>query len=94
MICLIFQKWLEKHLQNKYKNHRRSNNYKVCTAVPRCFPNILNVENVNLSEDKIGRPPLWSYETDLDSDFSHQSPTYAVSSVHFKHTLISYVHWT
>jgi hypothetical protein len=31
--------------------------------IARCFPNILDVmvlENVNLSEDKIGRPPLWS----------------------------------
>jgi hypothetical protein len=50
------------------------------------------LENVNLSSDKMGRPPLWSNET--DSDFCHQSPTYTVSSVYFNHALISYVHWT
>jgi hypothetical protein len=34
----------------------RGNNYEVCTAVARCFQNILDVvvlENVNLSEDEI-----------------------------------------
>jgi hypothetical protein len=88
-IYLISQKWLEKNCRKNYKNHPRSNNYEVCTAVAHCFPNILDVmvlENVNLSEDKIGLPPLWSNET--DSDFCHHSPTYAVSSVYFNHTLI------
>ena len=27
----------------KYKNHLRSNNYEVCTALVRCIPNILDV---------------------------------------------------
>jgi hypothetical protein len=31
------------------------------------------LENVNLSEDKIGWPPLWSNKTNLD--FCRQSPT-------------------
>jgi hypothetical protein len=63
------------------------------TAVTHCFPNILDVlalENINLSSDEIGRPPLWPNET--DSDFCHQSPTYAVSNLYFNHTSISYVH--
>jgi hypothetical protein len=76
---------LKKYCRKKpYKNHLRSNNYEVCTAVARCFPNIVDVmvlENINLSSDEIGRPPLWSNEADLD--FCHQSPTYAVSSVYF-----------
>jgi hypothetical protein len=43
-----------------HKNHLRSNNYEVCThgaAVAHCFQTILNaivLENINLSEDKIG----------------------------------------
>jgi hypothetical protein len=40
------------------KKHLRSNKYEVCTAVAHCFPNILNaivLENINLSEDKMGR---------------------------------------
>jgi hypothetical protein len=85
----------KKNCRKKYENHHRSNNYKVCTDVARCFPNILDamvLENINLSEDKIGRPPLWSNETELD--FCHQLLMYAVSSVYFNHTLISYVHWT
>jgi hypothetical protein len=53
---------LEKFLQEKKcKYHLRRNNYEVYTAVARCFPNIFDVmvlENINLSEDKIGRPPL------------------------------------
>jgi hypothetical protein len=56
------------------------------------FPNILDVmvlQNVNLSEDKIGRPPLWSNDTDVD--FCHQSLIYAVSRAYFNRTLISYV---
>jgi hypothetical protein len=63
-IYLISQKWLgEKTAEKNYKKYFRSNNYEVCTAVARCFPNILDVmvlENINLSLDKIGRPPLWS----------------------------------
>jgi hypothetical protein len=77
----------------KYKKHLRRNNYEVCTAVACCFPNILGVmvfANVNLSSDKIGQSPLWSNKT--DSDFCHQSATYAVRSVYFNNTLISYVH--
>jgi hypothetical protein len=45
-----------------------------CTAVERCFQNILDVmvlENIMFSSDKIGRLPLWSNETDLG--FCHQS---------------------
>jgi hypothetical protein len=41
----------EKNLQKKLlKNHLGSNNYEVCAAVARCFPNILAVmalENIN-----------------------------------------------
>jgi hypothetical protein len=57
-----------KNFKKKYKNHLRSNNYEVCTAVAHCFPNILDVialENINLSQDKIRRPPMWSNETDF-----------------------------
>jgi hypothetical protein len=47
----ISQKWIEKKIAEKnYKNHLRSNNYEVYTAVARCFPNILDVmtlENVH-----------------------------------------------
>jgi hypothetical protein len=78
---LFLKNGLEKKIAKRkknYKNHPRSNNFEVhvCTAVAHCFPNILNVmvlENINLSEDKIGRPPLWSNETKLD--FYHQSDT-------------------
>jgi hypothetical protein len=53
-------------LQKKnYKNNLRSNNYEVCTAVAHCFQNILVaivLENINLSEDKIGWIALWSNE--------------------------------
>jgi hypothetical protein len=59
-----------------HKNYLRRNNCEECTAVAHCFPNILDVmvlENIYLSEDKIGQPPLWSNETQLD--FCHQSPT-------------------
>jgi hypothetical protein len=41
------------------------------------------LENINLSEDKIGRPLFRSNDT--DSDFCHQSVIYAVSSVYFNH---------
>jgi hypothetical protein len=84
---------LKKKCRKNYKNHFWSNNYEVCTAVARCFPNILDVmilENINLSEDEVGQPPLRSNEA--DSDFCHQSPTYAVSSVYFNHTLIWYIY--
>jgi hypothetical protein len=74
-IYLISQKWLEKKCRKNYQNHLKSNDYEACTAVAHCFPNILDImvlENINLSEDKIGRPLLWSNET--DSDFCRQSP--------------------
>jgi hypothetical protein len=29
--------------RKNYKNHLRSNDYEVCTAVALCFPNILDV---------------------------------------------------
>jgi hypothetical protein len=47
--------------RKNHKNHLRSNNYEVCTVVAHCFPNILDaivIENINLFEDKIKRPPL------------------------------------
>jgi hypothetical protein len=69
--------------------------YEVCTAVAHCFPNILDavvLENINLSEDKIGLLALWSNETELD--FWHQSLIYGVSSVYFNRTLISHAHGT
>jgi hypothetical protein len=69
MIYLISQNGLKKVCRKNYKNHLRRNKNEVCTAVARCFPNILDVivlENVNLSSDKIGRPLLWSNETELD----------------------------
>jgi hypothetical protein len=81
--------------RKSYKNHLRSNNYEVCTAVAHCFPNILDaivLENINLSEDKIGWTVLQCNETELD--FCHQLLTYGVSSVYFNHKLISDVHWT
>jgi hypothetical protein len=47
--------------KKNYKNHLRSNNYEVCTAVT-LFSNISDaiLENINLSSDKIhvGRPPM------------------------------------
>jgi hypothetical protein len=81
----------KKNCRKNYKNHLRINNHEICTAVALCFPNVLDVmvlQNVNLSEDKIERPPLWSNDTDVG--FCHQSVIYAVSSVYFKRTLISY----
>jgi hypothetical protein len=62
-IYLNFQKWLETNCRKNYKDHLRSNNNEVCTAVAHCFLNILDdmaLEIVNLSSDKIGRPSLWS----------------------------------
>jgi hypothetical protein len=84
-------------VHTNYKNNLKSNINEVCTAVARCSPNILDVivlECVNLSSDKIGRPLLWSNETELD--FCYQSLIYAVSRVYFNHTLIGnvHVHWT
>jgi hypothetical protein len=41
-----------KYFCRKYKNHVRSHNYEVCTAVARCFPNILDamvLENIKMS---------------------------------------------
>jgi hypothetical protein len=65
-IYLISKKLFEKQIAEKnYKNHLRSNNYEVCTAVAHCCRNILDAnvfENI-LSEDKIGQPALWSNET-------------------------------
>jgi hypothetical protein len=84
---LVLKNGLKKNCRKNYKNNLRSNNYEVYAAVAHCFPNILDnmvLENVNLSSDKIGQSPLWSNET--DSDFFHQSPTYAVSNVYFTHT--------
>jgi hypothetical protein len=51
----------KKNCRKNYRNYLRSNNYEVCTAVAHCFPNILDVmvlENINLSSDKKGQPPL------------------------------------
>jgi hypothetical protein len=42
----------QKFAEKTMKNHLRSNNHQVCTAVARCFPNILDVmvlENIKLS---------------------------------------------
>jgi hypothetical protein len=94
-IYLVSQKWLEENLQKNYKNHLKRNNYEVCTAVAPCFPNILEarvLENINLSEDKIGQQPIWSNDTDLN--FYQQSVIYPISSVYFNRTLISDVHGT
>jgi hypothetical protein len=62
---LLLKNGLKKICRKNYKNHLRSNNYElhVCTAVALCFPNSLDVmvlENINLSSDRIGRPSLWS----------------------------------
>jgi hypothetical protein len=51
----------KKNCIKKYKNHLRSNNHEICTPVAHCFPNNLDVftlENVHLSSDGTGRPPL------------------------------------
>jgi hypothetical protein len=58
---LFFKYGLKKNCRNNYENHLKSDNYEVCTAVAHCFPNIIQVmvlENINLSEDEIERPPL------------------------------------
>jgi hypothetical protein len=59
---LFLKNGLKKIAEKKYKNQFRSNDFEVCTAtcITCCFANILNVmalENVKLSSDKIGRPP-------------------------------------
>jgi hypothetical protein len=44
-----------------YRNHLRTDKYEICTTVAHCFPNISDAivfENINLFEDKIGRPPI------------------------------------
>jgi hypothetical protein len=79
---------LKKIEKENYKNNFNSNKYEVYTAVARCFSNILDamvLENLNLSSDKIGRPPFWYNEADLD--FCRQSPTCAVSCVYFNHII-------
>jgi hypothetical protein len=55
LIYLVAQKWLKKIAEKKFKNHLRSNNYEICTAVAHCFPNILDfivLENIKLSSDR------------------------------------------
>jgi hypothetical protein len=38
--CILFLKnGMKKFCRKNYKNHLRRNNYEVCTAVARCFPN-------------------------------------------------------
>jgi hypothetical protein len=57
---LFLKKGSKKNCRKNYKNHHRSKNYEICKAVAHCFPNILDAivfENINLFEDKIGRPP-------------------------------------
>jgi hypothetical protein len=52
---LFLKNGLKKIGRKKYKNNLRSNNYEVCTAVALCFPNILDImdlENINLSSDR------------------------------------------
>jgi hypothetical protein len=47
---LFLKNGLKKFCRKNYKNHLRRNNYEVCTAVARCFPNVLDVivlENIN-----------------------------------------------
>jgi hypothetical protein len=87
---LFLKNGLEKKCRKSYKSHLRNDNDEVCTSVARCIPNILDVlvlENINLSSDRIRRPPLWSNEKDFD--FCHQMLIYAVSSVYFN-MLITY----
>ena len=92
---LFLKNGLKKFCTKNYKNHLRSNNYEVCTAVALCFPNILDVmvlENINLSSDRNRATVTVSNGTDVD--FCHQSVIYTDSSAYFNCTLISYVHWT
>jgi hypothetical protein len=74
---LFLKNGLGKLCRKNYKNHIRSNNYEVCTAVALCFPNILDVmvfENINLSSDR-NRATLWSNDT-------HISRLYMLSAVY------------
>jgi hypothetical protein len=92
---LFLKNGLKKKMQKikTYKNHLRSKNYVVYTAVAHSFPSILVVMLLeNVSSDKVGRLLLWSNETELD--FCHQSLIYAVNSLYFNPALILYVHWT
>jgi hypothetical protein len=55
---LFLKNGLKKICRKNYKDHLRSNNYEVCSAVAHCVSNILDVmvlENINLSEDKTER---------------------------------------
>jgi hypothetical protein len=48
---LFLKNGFKKNCRKNYKNHLRRNDYEVCTAVARCFPNILDVivlENISL----------------------------------------------
>ena len=51
IVSILFLKnGFKKFCRKNYKNHLRRNNYEVCMAVARCFPNILDVivlENIN-----------------------------------------------
>jgi hypothetical protein len=40
---LFLKNGLKKNCRENYKNHLKCNNYEVCTAVARCFPNISDV---------------------------------------------------
>jgi hypothetical protein len=90
---LFLKNGLKNICRKNYKNHLRSNNHEICTAVALSFQNIFDaivLENINLSEDKKGRPPVWSNDTDVG--FCHQSVIYPGSRVYFNRKLISYVH--
>jgi hypothetical protein len=79
---LFLKNGLKKICRKNYKNHLRSNNYEVCTALAHCFPNILDaivLKNINLFEDKIWRLSLWSNETDWISVISR---LYTLSTVY------------
>jgi hypothetical protein len=80
--CILFLKnGLKKNCRKNYKNHLRSNNYEVCTAVALCFPNILDlmvIENTHLSSDRNRVTLLWSNDADLD--FCHR--LYTMSAVY------------
>jgi hypothetical protein len=88
----LYQKW---HVQVRTLSSPRLNVALLCIAVEHCFPDILGVmvlEDINLFEDEVWRPPLWSNETDLD--FCQQSPTYKLSAVFISttHKFHNYVH--
>jgi hypothetical protein len=49
---LFLKNGLKKIAEKNYMNNLRRYSYEVCTAVARCFPNIVDVmvlENINLS---------------------------------------------